>query len=39
MLTSISLANGLVIVPEDTPVAEPGDVLQVMMLDWPEDVI
>jgi molybdopterin molybdotransferase len=39
VLTSMSLADGLVIVPEDTPVAEPGDVLQVMMLDWPEDVI
>jgi molybdopterin biosynthesis enzyme len=35
----MSLANGLVIVPEDVTEARPGDTIQVMMLDWNEDVI
>lgn len=33
ILTSMSLANGLVIVPEDKPVVKPGDVVDVIMLD------
>ena len=39
VLTSMSLANGLVIVPEDVTEARPGTTVQVMMLDWNEDVI
>ena len=38
ILTSMSLANGLVIVPEDKPRVEDGDVVQVMMLDWNEEM-
>lgn len=34
ILTSMSLANSLVIVPEDKPVVKPGDVVDVIMLDW-----
>ena len=37
ILTSMSLANGLVIVPEDKPGVEAGDIVQVMMLDWIEE--
>ena len=37
ILTSMSLANGLVIVPEDKPGVETGDLVQVMMLDWIEE--
>jgi len=37
ILTSMSLANGLVIVPEDKAQVEKGDVVQVMMLDWSEE--
>jgi molybdopterin molybdotransferase len=39
ILTSMSLANGLVIVPEDVAEARPGTTVRVMMLDWNEDVI
>jgi molybdopterin molybdotransferase len=39
VLTSMSLANGLVIVPEDVAVARPGATVRVMMLDWSEDVM
>jgi molybdopterin molybdotransferase len=39
VLTSMSLANGLVIVPEDVTEARPGATVQVMMLDWDEDVM
>jgi molybdopterin molybdotransferase len=39
VLTSMSLANGLVIVPEDVVEARPGATVQVMMLDWDEDVM
>jgi len=39
VLTSMSLANGLVIVPEDMVEAIPGATVRVMMLDWNEDVI
>jgi molybdopterin molybdotransferase len=38
ILTSMVLANGLVIVPEDTPGVKRGDVVKVMMLDWSEDI-
>ena len=38
ILTSMSLANGLAIVPEDKPVVEAGDVAQVLMLDWNEEM-
>ena len=37
ILTSMSLANGLVIVPEDKPGVKAGDIVQVMMLDWIEE--
>ncbi len=37
ILTSMSLANGLAIVPEDKAGVEVGDVVQVMMLDWSEE--
>jgi molybdopterin molybdotransferase len=39
VLTSMSLANGLAIVPEDVAETRPGDTIQVMMLDWNEEVI
>lgn len=38
ILTSMALANGLAIIPEDEPGVKPGDVVEVMMLDWSEDV-
>ncbi len=34
ILTSMSAANALTIIPEDLPEARPGDVIDVMMLDW-----
>jgi molybdopterin molybdotransferase len=34
ILTSMSLANGLVIIPEDEVRVEVGAVVQTMMLDW-----
>ncbi|MBN1368245.1 MAG: molybdopterin molybdotransferase MoeA [Dehalococcoidales bacterium] len=34
ILTSMSLANGLAVVPEDKPLVKPGDTVDVMMLDW-----
>ncbi len=37
ILTSMTLANGLVIVPEDKPEVGKGDIVQVMMLDWNEE--
>lgn len=37
ILTSMAAANGLAIIPEDRPAVSPGDRVQVMMLDWPED--
>lgn len=37
ILTSMSLANGLVIVPEHKPMVEKGDLVQVMILDWKEE--
>ena len=33
ILTSMSLANGLVIVPEDKAIVKPGDIVDVIMLD------
>jgi molybdopterin molybdotransferase len=38
ILTSMTLANGLAIVPETTSVINKGDRLQVMMLDWQMDI-
>lgn len=38
ILTSMALANGLAIVPEDKPRVEKGEKLQVMMLDWYQDI-
>ena len=38
ILTSMALANGLVIVPEDKAQVAAGDVVQVMMLDWSEEI-
>jgi len=39
VLTSMSQANGLAIVPEDWAEARPGDIVRVLMLDWNEEVI
>ncbi len=38
ILTSMSLAKGLAIVPEDTARVNKGDYCQVIMLDWNEDM-
>ena len=38
LLTSMARANGLAICPEDLPKKEAGEVVQVQMLDWPEEV-
>jgi len=37
ILTSMASANGLMIIPEDRSVVSPGDVVEVMMLDWSEE--
>lgn len=37
ILTSMALANALAVLPEDTAEVRPGDRVQVLMLDWPED--
>jgi len=37
ILTSMSMANGLVIIPEDKKEVKKGEVVQVMMLDWNEE--
>ena len=34
ILTSMSAANGLTVIPEDVPHASPGDEIDVMMIDW-----
>lgn len=39
VLTSMTRANGLAIVPEDKTEVKPGEVVQVMMLDWNEEVV
>jgi molybdopterin molybdotransferase len=36
VLTSMSQANGLVVVPEDVKGVRTGDIVRVQMLDWPE---
>ena len=38
ILTSMSLANGLVLIPEDSGKVNKGDTVQVLMLDWNEEV-
>ena len=38
VLSSMSRANGLAICPEDVPEMKAGDIAQVQMLDWPEEV-
>ena len=38
ILTSMAQANGLMIVPEDKPVIEVGEEVQVQMLDWNEEM-
>ena len=38
ILTSMSRANGLVIIPEDKKEINKGEVVQVIMLDWNEEV-
>ncbi len=37
ILTSMSRANGLVIVPEDVEAVEEGETVEVLMLDWSEE--
>ena len=37
ILTSMSMANGLVMIPEDKKEVNKGEVVQVMMLDWNEE--
>ena len=37
ILTSMSLANGLVIVPEDTASVKAGDMVKVIMLGWDDE--
>jgi molybdopterin molybdotransferase len=38
ILSSMSLANGLVIIPEETERVNKGDTVQALMLDWNEEV-
>ena len=38
ILTSMSKANGLAICPEDLPSKAAGDRVQIIMLDWNEEV-
>jgi molybdopterin molybdotransferase len=38
ILTSMSLANGLVIIPEEKKEVRAGETVQVLMLDWNEEV-
>jgi molybdopterin molybdotransferase len=38
ILTSMSLANGLVIIPEETKKVKKGETVQAIMLDWNEEV-
>ena len=37
VLTSVARANGLAICPEEVPVKQAGEVVEVQMLDWPEE--
>jgi molybdopterin molybdotransferase len=38
LLTSMARANGLAICPEDLPIKEAGEVVEVQMLDWSEEM-
>lgn len=38
ILKSMSLANGLVLIPEETKEVKKGDTVQALMLDWNEEV-
>jgi molybdopterin molybdotransferase len=38
ILTSMSLANGLVVIPEETMKINKGETVQALMLDWNEEV-
>jgi molybdopterin molybdotransferase len=38
ILTSMSLANGLVLIPEEITKVNKGDTVQALMLDWNEEV-
>jgi len=38
ILTSMSLANGLVLIPEERKMVNKGDTVQALMLDWNEEV-
>jgi molybdopterin molybdotransferase len=38
ILTSMSRANGLAICPEDLPAKAEGETVQIIMLDWNEEV-
>jgi molybdopterin molybdotransferase len=38
ILTSMALADGLAIIPEDKPIIERGEKVQVMMLDWSQEL-
>jgi molybdopterin molybdotransferase len=38
ILSSMSLANGLVVIPEETIKVNKGDTIQALMLDWNEEV-
>ncbi len=38
LLTSMSSANGLAICPENLPMKDAGETVEVQMLDWPEEV-
>jgi molybdopterin molybdotransferase len=38
ILTSMSLANGLVLIPEDREKVNKGEIVQALMLDWNEEV-
>lgn len=39
VLTSMVAANGLAICPDDVARMEPGEMITVQMLDWPDDII
>ena len=39
LLTSMARANGLAICPENIPVKQTGETVQVQMLDWAEDTL
>jgi molybdopterin biosynthesis enzyme len=36
ILTSMTSANALIVIPEDVPSVRTGDSVQAQMLDWPE---